>query len=359
MKAILFPATAILSALCVCTPVLAQETHTIAPKFPDAFKARTTIISDTEQVIKDQHKKSHALVTMLADTRKTDTGYHATVSIENLDATEPAADPAAAPLPMPGASMQMAMQQRVLQVFKMIGSAEVTLDSEMTPVRVGNLEQIKTNLLNLATADSKPEEKDKAKQIFDLMLGDMTPESAASLLRQAKQAGVAYNRPLTMNQPVAMNSENFQFLGATLKMDGQMTLTNWQEGKTARVHYTTAPTDADLQLFVTTLAENLLTRITPLLDEKTKTSMAQVRPMLVRVISGMQMHTETICDMDIDLTSTIVTHNDCNGTVDITMDMRKVLTETQLKANPEAAAKMEPIKIVQTSHTVSDTTLVP
>ena len=64
------------------------------------------------------------------------------------------------------------------------------------------------------------------------------------------------------------------------------------------------------------------------------------------------------CDIDVDLANTVNSHGDWTTHTDMTMDLRKLLTDEQLKAAPDLANSLQVISMTQTGHAVTDTAIV-
>ncbi len=352
--------------------VHAQEVHTLTPHFPDAFKVRSTATSDAEMTMPNQtggtdKKGTHSTVSWTADTKKTADGYHATVMIENMavDTVPPMA--AAAPAtPAPAGTTAAAtppmdpaeLAQKMTALLKLIGNAEVSYDGNMRPLRVDNLDALKANVKSMIMMGASTQDAPKITSMFDLFTKDITPESAASLLRQSTQSRLPYGKPLALNTPVALDPATSELYGAKLTIGGTATLTSWEEGKAAHMTVAIQAPEAEFRTFAITLANNFMDKIMVAMGKQAKPEeMAQVKTMIARVVNGMSIQIGMSCKVDVDLTNTALTHSDCTSDVLVKLDTSKMLTPEQLKASPDLATKMKVYTVTQTSHSVSDTVL--
>jgi hypothetical protein len=359
----------VVAATCAPFAVCAQEVHTLAAHFPDAFKVRSTATNDAEMTMPNQtggvdKTGTHTTMAWTTDTKKTATGYHAVVAIETMtmEQVPPPPPPAAPASGATGATPPMdpaEMAQKITALLKLIGNAEVSYDSQMRPLRVDNLDTLKANVKSMIMMGTSAQDAQKVTSIFDLFTTDITPEAAASLLKQGTQSRLPYGKPLALHQTVALDPVTSEIYGAKLSMGGTATLDSWEEGKAAHLTVVVQPAEADVRSFATTLVNTMFDKILVAVGKGPKPEeMTQVKTMIGRVINGSSIQLVSTCKVDVDLTNTALTHSDCKSNVLIKIDSSKVLTEEQLKANPQAAAGFKVYTIAQTSHSVSDSVLV-
>jgi len=404
-------------AAATCLPVTlhAQETHILAPNFPDTFKVRTTTTTDMQITLPDQTggnrtQSAHSSMAWTSDTHKTADGYHATIAIDSLnttpagtgtpsDAQASPASPAPVMTTTPAATasststaasttttgstttstttttssttatgptatlspMSMSpadMQQKVTALLKLIGNAEVSYDSRMRPVRVDNLDALKANVKNMILVAIPSQNAQQVNSIFDLFLSDITPESAATLLRQSLQSRLPYGKTLPLKTAVSLVGSPFELYGASLTVGGTATLDSWEEGKAAHLTIMTQPAQADMQKFAVDLSNTVLNKVFVAMGKNVKPEQeAMVMAMVSRMLDNTTILFASTCHVDVDLTDTALTHSDCDTNFYMQIDMKKMFTEEQLRANPNAA-NMKPIAVIEMIHSVSDTALI-
>ena len=339
-----------MAALVLVSPVVAksQEVHTISPHFPDHFKLRTTSIGDQDQVSQGKHQTTHSEMETLADIQKLPVGYRAVYSLVNMKSV------GLGPDGRPTAQGQQ--MEKMVQMFRDIGTAQVTMDDNLDPVTVDNIEDIKAKLKLAMTSTPEMQKDNAGEKVYALMFGSLTPQSAGAFLKMAKRQGNVYNRPLPLGQAVALSSAPMQFMGTSFNLNSTVELTRWEEGKTAHLMLVMAPTDADMQRFLGGLLKNMMASLMP--PDDGKGTNAQMNQVMDRMVANMKMAMKTTCDVDIDLNNDINTHVVCAGETDMSMDLRKILPDDVLKAHPEVGAKLPLITMVQTSHSTNDTSLV-
>jgi len=349
--------------------VCAEEVHTLTPHFPDAFKVRSTATNDAEMTMPNQtggvdKKGTHTTMAWTTDTKKTATGYHAVVAVENMTMEEvpPPPQPAAPAKGAAGATPPMdpaEVAQKLTALLKLVGNAEVSFDGQMRPLRVDNLDTLKANVKSMILMGTSAQDAQKVTSVFDLFATDITPEAAASLLKQGTQSRLPYGKPLALHQTVTLDPVTSELYGAKLPMGGTATLDSWEEGKAAHLTVVVQPTEADVRGFANALVNTMLDKIMVAVGKGPKPEeMAQVKTMIARVINGTSVQMVSTCKVDVDLTNTALTHSDCKSDVLVKIDTSKVLPEEQLAANPQAAASLKVYTVAQTSHSVSDTVLV-
>ncbi len=319
----------------------AQETHTITMHVPETFKSRTTIASDNAQTMQGRTTQTHSKIVMLTDMRKTADGYHATLNFESAD------------IKMDGdnGTPQAAMAAKMSGLMTSVGRVEATYDKDLTPIRIDNMEDIKAKIKAAMTDDADAQKKAAGEAVYNMMFANLTPESAAKFLKQMKQANMVFNRPLPLGVEVPMSGDPISLMGSTFRMSGTIKLTAWTEGKSAHLVYTIAPTDEDMHAFVTGMLKNMVDRLAEGQDDKAK-------EMMGRMFDSMKMHMVSTCDIDVDLANTVNSQGDCTTHTDMTMDLRKMLTDEQLKASPQLANQLQVISMTQTGHTVTSSVVV-
>lgn len=354
--------------------VCAQEVHTLTPKFPDAYKVRSNTTADAEMVTPNQtggvdKKNTHTTMAWTTDTKKTAGGYHATVAIETMAMDQvPGATPApaapAAPAPGTAAAPPMdpaELAQKMTALLKLVGNAEVSYDDHMRPLRVDNIDTLKANVKSMILMGASAQDAQKYTSIFDLFTTDITPESAASLLKTSTQSRLPYGKPMTLHTPVALEPSVFEIYGAKLPIPGTATLDSWEDGKAAHLTVVVQPVEADVRSFSTSLVNTVFDKVIVAMGKASTAKpeeMTQVKAMIARLIGGLSIQVVSTCHIDVDLTNTALTHSDCKTDLAAKLDTSKLMTDEQLKASPQAAASMKVYTITQTSHSVSDSVLV-
>ncbi len=398
---------AVVAATCLPFGVHAQEVHTLTPQFPDAFKVRTTTTTDVQITMPDQTGGSrtqsvHSSMAWTDDTRKTADGYHATVAIDSVNMTAPnlpitvTATPGSTTTtsstttgstptttassttttnsttitgpsmtlgtptpasPTPGLS-PADMQQKVTALLKLVGNAEVSYDSRMRPVRIDNLETLKTNIKNMILVAVPSQNADQVTSIFDLFLKDITPESAASFLRQSPRARLPYGMALPLKTAVPLDPATAELYGASLTVGGTATLDSWEEGKAAHLTMMIQPTQADMHAFAGDLTNAFLDKVFIAMGANLKPEdKIQARAMVSRLLDNSMILVSSSCRVDVNLNNTALNHMDCDTNFFFQIDPSKLMTDAQLKANPAAAAKLKTVAVAEIVHTVADTTL--
>ena len=382
--------TAMAAATSLPLAVHAQDVHTLAPHFPDAFKVRTTNVSDIQITVPNSTggsdtKSSHGSMSWTSDVHKTAGGYQGTLAIDSMDfglpstppATTAATPPAAAatpPAPAPtgatatttpgaaglSATMNPAdVEQKLTALLKLIGNPVISYDAHMRPVRIDNLDALKANVKNMILVAANTQDAPKISSMFDLFLNDITPESAASFLRQSNRSRIPFDKPLPLNTAVPLHNETMELYGATLTVGGTATLNSWEDGKAAHLTLVAEPHEADIHAFMDTLVDAFMKKLTVAMSTMGKAAkpeeMDQANAMIKRFIDNTVIHVASTCKMDVDLTNTALTHSDCTVDVYARIDASKFLTDEQLKADPATAAKLQAVTIAETVHSVTDT----
>jgi hypothetical protein len=314
------------------------DTHIITPHYPDQFKFTTTAVQDQTQETMGKASNRHMQIVLLADVGKAGDGYKGTYTIQSLNLTSTGADNQPSP--------QAKNDELIKALYGSVGTIQVTLDENMAPVRIDNFDELKSRI-HTAMLSSSVNQNGAAEAAFNMIFGNFTAESAAALLNQSQKMTSPFNRPLTLNQPVKITGEPLNFFGASLNLNATMTLEKWDEGKTARIHYVMAPSSEDLHGFMTMLIGAFMHQSPTATDPKTK-------EMIDRLLANMQMEMTVDCETDIDLANSVNRHNDCHTKVAMRLDMSKVLTEAELKGNPDAAKSLPVITSTQDTHAVSD-----
>ncbi|MBW8882453.1 MAG: hypothetical protein JF615_13845 [Asticcacaulis sp.] len=186
-----------------------------------------------------------------------------------------------------------------------------------------------------------------------MLLANLTPESAAAFMRQSKQSANFFNVPLTVGQPVRVDTAPMEIMGASLRTNTNMTLTSWEEGKVAHLHYVMAPTDEDLHNFMATLLGSMFGSLL-----QGKEGAAEAKTILDRMIQNMEMTMSVACDVDFSLVNYVDTHQVCDTKTFVKMDMKKIMPPEMLKDNPAQAEQLPVITMTQTDHLTSDSNLV-
>ncbi len=383
-----------------------------------------------------QTNSSHGSMTWTTDTHKTADGYHGTIAIEAINMTAPnlpavtttsgsttttnsgpttttTADattttttttttssttttgpsvtvsvPPASPAPGattgptsdptsgPTSGMSPAdIQQKVTGMMKLIGNPELSYDSHMRPKRIDNLDALRGNVKAMVMMATNAQNADKVSSIFDLFLNDITPETAASFLRQSPRARLPFDKPLPLHTAVPLAPETFSLYGASLTLGGTATLDSWEDGKAAHLTLTISAPEADIHQFADTLVDAILQKAvvavntyapqpaTPqqgLSDAGAPIAkqIDQFRPMIHKAIDNMTLRITQTCKVDVDLTDTALTQSDCTTDFYGRIDPSKLMTAEQLKANPEAAAKLQAMVVSEKIRSVTTTTLV-
>ena len=334
-------AVAVAALMSVAGGARAQEMHTLTAHFPDDFKARTSIVSDNDQTMQGVATQTHSKIVMLTQMHKTAQGYHATLNFESAD------------VQMGGSAgtPQATMAAKMSGLMTSVGKIEATYDKDLTPLRIDNMDDIKAKIKAAMTDDADPQKKASGEAVYNMMFANLTPESAAKFLKQMKQSGMVFNRPLPLGTEVPMAGDPISVMGSTFRMSGTIKLTSWIEGKSAHLVYVIAPTDEDMHAFVVGMLKNMVDRMAQGKDDKAKEMMA-------RMFDSVKMHMVSTCDIDVDLANTVNSHGDCTSHTDMTMDLRKMLTEEEAKASPQMASQLQVISMTQSSHTVTDSAVV-
>ncbi len=320
------------------------DTHIIVPHYPDHFKYTTTSVNDDTQQTMGKTSLRHMKTVAQADVTKTaDGGYKGTYVIQSLELTNTTPD--GQPVPAKPAD------EMIKAFYSSLGPIEVTFDKDMAPVRIDNFDALKDKL-HTAMLQSSLNKNGSAEAVYNAMFANLTAESAAKFLNQAQTQASPFNRPLVLNQTVAMSGAPLNFFGADLNLNASMTLVSWEEGKSARIHYVLAPSSDDLHNFMTKMIRTILSKSAQQPDAKTQ-------EMFDRLMANMHMDMNTDCEIDIDLANSTGRHSDCHTTVAMSLDLSKMLTEADLKAHPDAAKSLPVVTVNSDSHAVSDTVITP
>jgi len=341
---------------CLPAAVSAQETHTITPSFPDHFKVKTVQVTNQSQETSGMGgeavaQNTRTTMTTLGETDRVADGFHAKYYIDTFEVQ--ALGPDGKP------TTEDAMMNSIAQMMKDMGPAEVTLDRNLMPQRVDNIEDIKAKAK--AALNASPEFKDNGvgDMLYNMMLANLTPETAADFLKQSKQAGDFFNKPLTIGQPVAMGGEPISFMGGTFKMNGTMTLVSWEEGKTAHLTYVMTPSAEDMRTFVGGIIKNLMNSMMPAMTQNSDPeTMKMVQEMMDRMVQNMRITMAMSCNVDVSLVNYIDNHTECVTDTVMDLDLKTMMPDAMLKENPDAAKSLPTIHMVQKMHMTSDASLV-
>jgi len=334
-----------LAAALTAANAQAQEAHILTPQYPDHFKVEITSTSSTEQTSKAGQVTTHTRMVFDEDVRKTDQGYKATYT--GVSADTDGQGPDGKPSPQAG------MQKRMLGVLTTIGPAEVSLDKDMMPLSIDNIEALKPRIKQALTSSGDAKDDAMGVQLYDAFISSLTPETAAGFLKQARQAGAeaVYNRPLRLHTPVPMSGAPVALMGATMHMTGTVTLDDWKEGQSATVTTILAPTDSDLHTFMTTFVHNMMAKMATGDD-------AKATAVINHMVEYMRMAMTATCHSTTDLTNFVVSSSKCDTTSTFTMDLAKAMPPELLKQSPQLA-NMPPISMSQVNHSVSEVRLIP
>lgn len=338
--------TAAVAAVLMCLPAvaLAQDTvaHTIVPQFPDHFVLRTTTVTDQDQVTQGVGKASHSETVVQSDTSRTPTGFHATYKLLTYDTTSK--DAAGQVVP------KTAIEQDMVKTMKDIGVAQVTLDNDLTPMSVDNIEDIKAAFKTMLTSSPSYAKDGMGDKLYDFMFANLTAESAADLLKQGRQAKTFFNRSMVVGQPVAMTGEPMKILGSSFNMNATLTLTSWQEGKTAHFIYVMTPTPEDLHTFIAGFMQNMMSKMMPQAD-------ASMSKLMTNMVNAMHITMTLSCDVDVNLANNLENHSVCTNKTDMSIDIKSALPPEMLKDN-KAMADMPTMTMTQDSTITTDSVLV-
>jgi len=333
------------AAVLAGTAAEAQETHTITPHYPDSFKIELTSTNDSEHIGQDSDVKSHTRMVVTESVQKTDTGYKAVITPVSTDADSRDGDGKP--------SAQAEMQKHILGTITSVGPVEVTLDKDMTPLSVDNIEAIKPRLKAALTGSGDPRIDAAGMQLYDAFVSGLTPQSAALFLKQVHQTSAesVYNRPLPLHTPVALPGAPTQFMGATLHMTGTITLDEWHDGQSATVTTVLAPTESDLHVFMSAFVNNMVAKFMT-------GDNAKYKPVIDRIMDNMRLTMTVTCHATTDLTNFAVTRTDCDSTSAFAIDLAKALPPEMLKEQPQLA-HTPPVSLSQISHSVTEGRLIP
>ncbi|ESQ86983.1 hypothetical protein ABAC460_21625 [Asticcacaulis sp. AC460] len=333
-----FIASAAVSAALVSLPVMANaaEPYVIKPSFPDNFKMKITVVSDDVEDTMGEVKKTHLDMGASAELNRSGDGYKGTYRIETFDMKIVGAD---------GKSQISAMETAMASsLIKSIGVAKVTMNSNLEPVSVDNIEDIKASMKSLLTAGS---DGDEGTLLYNMLIANQTPETAANLIRQSNKAVSFYNIPLTLGQPVELPPATLDFLGSTLKTRTTMTLKSWEAGKTARLSYVMNPTEEDLNAFMSVMMKGMASQLS-------QGEEAENVEIMNRIADNMTMTMVEDCEIDVDLVNPINYTSTCDTDIVMSIDLLKIM---QVESPPEGTPAVMSFK--QSSHKVSDTRVVP
>lgn len=337
-KSVLACAAGVASLLSV--PALAQDVHVIKPVFPDNFSFTTSMVSDdVEESMGEKETKHIALGADATVTRKGD-GFKATYRISSFDMQSAGPD---------GKPKFTPMQMKLVEgMIKGIGVAEVTMDKDLRPVSVDNIETIKATINALADM-GKGEDATELK-IFQLVVKDMTPQSAAELIAKGQKSSGYFNRPLELNKLVELPAETVEVAGAVLRTNMTMTLTGWEEGKTARLRFVTKPRDEDLKVFISGFLKAMI-------DQMPEKDEGATKEMMGRMAEHMEMAMIETCDVEVSLVNSVDTRSTCDEAMKLKMDLKFIFPKDVLEKQPDAAANMPVITLTETSKKAVETKL--
>ncbi|ESQ83085.1 hypothetical protein AEAC466_14575 [Asticcacaulis sp. AC466] len=353
MKITAFASTAVLApvlaTILFAAPVMAQDTHTISPKFPDHFEIRATQTSDQSQetALNGTPAKTEKTTTNLSFTGKTDRagdGFHAVYTIDTLDmkSTDGTGQP----------SPSAPLVDELAKVIRGIGPAQLTLDRNLDPVSIDNIEDIKAHI-KTSLEGSSAMQGAAGTMLYNMMIGNLTPETAAGLLRQNGQRGSYLNKPLTVGQAVAFGGEPISLMGGTFRMGGTVTLTKWEEGKAAHLTSVMAPTQDDLRTFIGGVIKNMMGSAMAMDTTKKDPEAAKaVNEMFDRMVAAMDMKMSMTCDTDLSLVNYVDTHTVCSTSTVMTMDMGKMAPRGPSEDKPAV------MTVTQMARQTADTVMV-
>ncbi|MBW8882115.1 MAG: hypothetical protein JF615_12055, partial [Asticcacaulis sp.] len=146
-KSVFSPAVAAAAFLCLPAVVQAQETHTITPHFPDNFKLQFKVVNDEVQDSQGKRQTTHSAMTASGEVTRQGNGYHGNYRVDSFDIDEQGGDQ--------NDAAGEAMKRQVLDAIKNL-PAEVTLDANLDPVRIDNLDAVKAEARKRLTASNDP-----------------------------------------------------------------------------------------------------------------------------------------------------------------------------------------------------------
>jgi hypothetical protein len=211
-----------------------------------------------------------------------------------------------------------------MKVIRGVGPVYVTLDGNLDPVRVDNIDNIKAYIKKALETDSGfPAEV--VPLVYNMLTADLTPETAADLLRQNGQRGGYLNIPLTIGQPAAIRGAPVFLLGGAFRVDGTVTLTKWEEGKTAHLTLVLTPTQEDMRAIIRGVSKKLLRGTTIELSPKdTEAENKAMADILDEIAAETDIKMSMTCDTDLSLVNYIETHMVCLSSTQTTMDRGKM-----------------------------------
>lgn len=328
-----------LPAVCVAAP----ETHVITPHYPDAFKIETVQTSDAVTTTNGQRSTLHTRMIYRQEVHKTANGYQATFTGVSADVDGRGPDDKPTP--------EAQQQQQILSLMATVGHAQVTLNDEMVPQSVDNIDDIKPRIKQGLTDTGDATKDAMGMKIYDAFISNATPQSAAKFLAQAYAGKDILRRPLVLHQPSPIDGDTVHLMGGAFKLTGTITLDDWQEGHSASLTTVFAPSDADMNVFLSGVMKTMLDRLATSNDDKG-------RDVVEAMIKQMHISMSQTCHTTIDLSNFVVSHSECDNVMSINMDIAKALPADLVKAMPKLA-QISAMQTERDTHTVVDTHLLP
>jgi hypothetical protein len=329
----------------LCGSAWAQDGHTIAPVFPESFKIHMDMVNDDVEESMGEKETQHIDMGVDAVIARKDAGFKATYRINSfkMQTTGPDGKPKIS-------AVEAAMIEGLL---KGVGVAEVTLDKNLRATRVDNIEAIKASLNALSSLPGADKNSEDAAElnVLQLMVKDMTPESAADLISKGQKSGNYFNIPMVLNQTIQLPQETVTLMGTPFRTSSRMTLIGWEEGKAARLRFDHTPLKEDLDVFVAGIVKTIFAQMVEKEDAETKAAMTRLGEHVTMTLS------ET-CEVEVSLVNYIDTRGTCDEKVAMTMDMKYIFPEETLKKTPEVGANMPVITMTENSKKVTATKLV-
>ena len=365
------------TAATITAPAL--ETHVIVPNFPDAFTTRSTNVTDMDVMAAGQHQSAKSTTTWLTTTKRTADGFHGTVTLETMTSDMPTAPGAATDPAAMAAAKAKEMQQNIDLLAKTLGDPEISYDPQMRPIRIDNVQALLSNFQTIMRMAAAKQAQDSAAtgtaadaatstqnlammgQVFSALFSDLTPELAAKMYQSSEESRMPYNRPLALHVPVTLDDPGITMFGASMKLGGTATLDSWEEGKAAHLTFVTAPPEADMKAFASSLVANFLTRLKPLIPpgaDGAPVPLDQAQLVADRIINQMHFSVTATCKLDLDLINTALDHKDCQATADMEIDPNSIFPADPAPGGTSAAPKAQPVVMTMTFHMVKDKVLV-
>jgi len=245
--------------------------------------------------------------------------------------------------------------KRLMSAITTVGPVEITLDKDLDPLSIDNIETIKPRLKAALTATGDAQADAAGITLYDAFIAKLAQQSAKTftLVMQINQTGVksAYNRPLPLHTPIPLSGDPDQPLGESLRQTGTVTLDDWTDGQSAKLTTVLTPLESDLHTTMTGLAKTMLSRLA-------NTEQPQFQSLMDRMLDNMHFSTTLTCHTQIDLGNFAVTQMTCDRAWTLTIDVAKALPPEVLTAKPQLA-QAPPMTLKGTDHLVEETHLVP